>query len=84
MSHRVKNKREAVGTEPNNACPCGSGLKYKKCCGYRPHKVTESESLPGPTITKKPKSISVAQAYCSSEDVQKFMSRIERMALRGW
>lgn len=18
---------------PNDACPCGSGLKYKKCCG---------------------------------------------------
>ena len=26
----VKKKEEKVG--PNDPCPCGSGLKYKKCC----------------------------------------------------
>ena len=24
-------KKTKVG--PNDPCPCGSGLKYKKCCG---------------------------------------------------
>jgi hypothetical protein len=22
--------------QPNDPCPCGSGKKYKKCCGNRP------------------------------------------------
>ena len=29
----VKAKEEKVG--PNEPCPCGSGLKYKKCCGKK-------------------------------------------------
>ena len=27
----VRNKNKKVG--PNDPCPCGSGKKYKKCCG---------------------------------------------------
>ncbi|HWP79463.1 MAG TPA: preprotein translocase subunit SecA [Candidatus Acidoferrum sp.] len=27
----VQNKKKKIG--PNEPCPCGSGLKYKKCCG---------------------------------------------------
>ena len=26
-------KREAVKVYPNDPCPCGSGKKYKQCCG---------------------------------------------------
>ena len=26
-------RREAVKVYPNDPCPCGSGKKYKKCCG---------------------------------------------------
>ena len=29
----VKAESEKVG--PNDPCPCGSGLKYKKCCGKK-------------------------------------------------
>ena len=29
----VKAANEKIG--PNNPCPCGSGLKYKKCCGKK-------------------------------------------------
>ena len=28
---RTVRKKEAPG--PNDSCPCGSGKKYKKCCG---------------------------------------------------
>lgn len=26
-------RREGVKVYPNDPCPCGSGKKYKKCCG---------------------------------------------------
>ena len=26
-------KRESNKVYPNDLCPCGSGKKYKKCCG---------------------------------------------------
>ena len=26
-------KREGAKVQPNDPCPCGSGKKYKKCCG---------------------------------------------------
>ena len=29
--HFIKRKR----VYPNDPCPCGSGLKYKKCCGKK-------------------------------------------------
>ena len=29
----VKSKEDKTG--PNDPCPCGSGLKYKKCCGKK-------------------------------------------------
>ncbi|MGB2907160.1 MAG: anaerobic sulfatase maturase [Candidatus Aminicenantaceae bacterium] len=31
----IQNKRDGSNTKPgrNDACPCGSGLKHKKCCG---------------------------------------------------
>ena len=28
-------KREAAKVYPNDPCPCGSGLKYKQCCGRK-------------------------------------------------
>ena len=28
-------KRENVKVYPNDPCPCGSGLKYKNCCGRK-------------------------------------------------
>lgn len=31
MSHRVKERK--VGKGRNDLCPCGSGKKYKNCCG---------------------------------------------------
>lgn len=31
MGHR--HKKQGTGRQPNNICPCGSGKKYKKCCG---------------------------------------------------
>jgi len=30
--HSIMHPRFYVGTQPNDKCPCGSGLKYKKCC----------------------------------------------------
>jgi preprotein translocase subunit SecA len=33
-------KEKKVG--PNDPCPCGSGLKYKKCCG-NPAKLAQKE-----------------------------------------
>ena len=29
--HNIQRKTSKVG--PNDPCPCGSGKKYKKCCG---------------------------------------------------
>ncbi|MHB0991703.1 MAG: SEC-C metal-binding domain-containing protein [Burkholderiales bacterium] len=29
-------RRDAPKTGRNEFCPCGSGLKYKKCCGQSP------------------------------------------------
>jgi uncharacterized protein YecA (UPF0149 family) len=26
-------KRDQPKVKPNDPCPCGSGKKYKKCCG---------------------------------------------------
>ena len=28
-----QNVKEDVSVKRNEHCPCGSGLKYKKCCG---------------------------------------------------
>jgi preprotein translocase subunit SecA len=30
---KVPIKREVKKIYPNDPCPCGSGKKYKKCCG---------------------------------------------------
>lgn len=27
--------RNMIKISPNDICPCGSGMKYKKCCGRR-------------------------------------------------
>ncbi|MBR0149611.1 MAG: preprotein translocase subunit SecA [Lachnospiraceae bacterium] len=32
---RAPKKRESVKIYPNDPCPCGSGLKYKNCCGRK-------------------------------------------------
>ena len=32
---KVPVKREAVKVYPNDPCPCGSGKKYKQCCGRK-------------------------------------------------
>ncbi len=32
---RTPKKRETVKVYPNDPCPCGSGKKYKQCCGRR-------------------------------------------------
>ncbi len=32
---KVPVKRESVKVYPNDPCPCGSGKKYKNCCGRR-------------------------------------------------
>ena len=29
-------KREHAKVYPNDPCPCGSGMKYKQCCGRKP------------------------------------------------
>jgi hypothetical protein len=29
----MKDKEEKEEIDRNNLCPCGSGLKYKRCCG---------------------------------------------------
>lgn len=35
LSHSIKKpqRRKTVKVGPNEKCPCGSGVKYKKCCG---------------------------------------------------
>ncbi|MCX6348844.1 MAG: SEC-C metal-binding domain-containing protein [Candidatus Aureabacteria bacterium] len=39
----VTYKRDGAKVGPNDPCPCGSGKKYKKCCGkqYRSTGVSE-------------------------------------------
>lgn len=32
---KAPKKRESVKVYPNDPCPCGSGKKYKQCCGRR-------------------------------------------------
>lgn len=37
---RKRNRRRTIVNrgrklKPNEKCPCGSGIKYKKCCKYR-------------------------------------------------
>ena len=32
-AQNVPKKREAAKIYPNDPCPCGSGKKYKQCCG---------------------------------------------------
>jgi hypothetical protein len=34
-TRKVGNRQRSVQVGRNNQCPCGSGLKYKKCCGLR-------------------------------------------------
>ncbi len=31
--HLIRMKPQGKNVQPNDPCPCGSGLKYKKCCG---------------------------------------------------
>ncbi len=33
---RAPKKRDAQKVYPNDPCPCGSGKKYKQCCGRKP------------------------------------------------
>jgi len=33
LAARMLVKPETVRPGPNDPCPCGSGKKYKKCCG---------------------------------------------------
>ncbi|MBV6682350.1 SEC-C domain-containing protein [Bacillus sp. JRC01] len=33
MNTRKSNTRASAKVGRNNPCPCGSGKKYKKCCG---------------------------------------------------
>ena len=35
LLNRPTPSRNAVKVGRNDPCPCGSGLKYKKCCGAR-------------------------------------------------
>ena len=32
---KAPKKRANVKVYPNDPCPCGSGLKYKQCCGRK-------------------------------------------------
>ena len=34
-SVRAPKKREEKKIYPNDPCPCGSGKKYKQCCGRK-------------------------------------------------
>jgi hypothetical protein len=36
-------KREVAKVYPNDPCPCGSGKKYKQCCGQIKHKYLQIE-----------------------------------------
>lgn len=40
--HSIIHPRFYEGTESNDKCPCGSGLKYKKCCQLEVEKVMRS------------------------------------------
>jgi len=42
MSHRRKVRKTGRGR--NDLCPCGSGKKYKKCCG-KPRKPEDNNQL---------------------------------------
>ncbi len=35
-SVQAPKKRETIKIYPNDPCPCGSGKKYKQCCGRKP------------------------------------------------
>ena len=38
---KVTIKREAAKVGRNDPCPCGSGKKYKNCCGQNPNVVNK-------------------------------------------
>jgi preprotein translocase subunit SecA len=49
----VKRKGPKVG--PNDPCPCGSGLKYKKCCMLKDEAQLQKEAEQNKTKSKKSK-----------------------------
>jgi len=41
-------------TGRNDLCPCGSGLKYKRCCQTQPSAAAAPSPVPSREIAKKP------------------------------
>ena len=50
-----------IGYGRNDLCPCGSGLKYKKCCKPVARMKTDEELKADDERRKKPKGTSVSE-----------------------
>lgn len=77
MSHRVKVRK--TGRERNDLCPCGSGKKYKKCCGAIKPKKPEVENQ---TQVIEPGRAEMAQKI--EMPTQKALDWMFRTMLRGY
>ena len=51
----------------NEPCNCGSGKKYKKCCGNKPSEQVSSSVTPGATFAKN----NVAKTKAASNSLNK-------------
>lgn len=49
----MPNKKPKTKTGRNDPCPCGSGLKYKKCCLHKHRNAKHEKSIQMPVATKK-------------------------------
>lgn len=52
-----KSNRNKTKTGRNDPCPCGSGLKYKKCCFHKNRNAQLEELSKMPVLPKKTTSL---------------------------
>ena len=54
-------KQKHIGKGRNDLCPCGSGLKYKKCCKPVPRMKTDEEQKADEERRKKSSGVSPSE-----------------------
>ncbi len=83
MSHRIKVRK--VGYGRNDLCPCGSGLKYKKCCLAKiirhannavPEETQERQAVRA--VSRLTPFMALAEQQQAALELDRFMKRISR------
>lgn len=77
MSHRIKVRQTGYGR--NDLCPCGSGKKYKKCCGLPKHREVQIKNE-----TEVTEQVSVETTEKIQVPTQKALDWMMRTILRGY